>query len=297
MLATLERRISKASLQEAEVVAQVDRKFILAKVATNSSLTSTSRVSEADRMLILIDQHAADERCKVENLLQTYFIPDPAGSDQLVAQTRSLDKPLRFDLSRQDRELLSRFKRHFAHWGIAYEVLPEAPSRKGVTVEAQSLPPSILERCRLEPRLLIDLLRKEIWKLHSKGSNGRTKPFCIGRHEDWVARFHDCPDGILDLINSRACRSKCTMVWSNEQQLTVTRRNHVQRPPDHRGVLGACPAAGSVCLSVSVCSWAAFDGPAGASRGGEHSWVGEDRKGRGGSLVGGVEDVEAPLGK
>ncbi|KAL2132201.1 hypothetical protein VTI74DRAFT_4088 [Chaetomium olivicolor] len=205
MRTTLEGRISKAALRAAEVVSQVDHKFILAKVATVLPTGSASRVTEADRMLILIDQHAADERCKVEGLLSAYFIPDPDGSGNLVVQTQGLDKPLRFELSRQDGELLVRFQQHFAHWGIICQVIRDgqAPTHKEVTVEVRELPPSILERCRLEPRVLIDLLRKEIWKLHGTGgrfSNPTVRP-------DWVARFYDCPEGILDLISSRACRS------------------------------------------------------------------------------------------
>jgi DNA mismatch repair protein MLH3 len=210
MLATLEGRISKEALQKAEVVAQVDRKFILAKVAAELPAGSASGVNQSDRMLILIDQHAADERCKVETLLQTYFAPGPAGDGRLVAQSEILDKPLRFDLSRQEGELLSRFTRHFAHWGIIYEVFQsQGPGpQKGVTAEAQRLPRSILERCRLEPRLLIDLLRKESWKLHSAGSSGVISTLCVGTGDGWVSRFHDCPEGIMELINSRACRSK-----------------------------------------------------------------------------------------
>jgi DNA mismatch repair protein MLH3 len=213
MAATLEARISKSSLQKAEVVAQVDQKFILTKVVTKASSSPTNTTNhgtEPGRLLILIDQHAADERCRVEALLGAYFVPDPGSSSQLVAQTQSLDKPLRFELSRQDGELLVRFQSHFAHWGIAYEVFrgDEAPSQTGVTVEVQLLPPSILERCRLEPRLLVDLLRKEIWKLHSTGSRGAGGLLRAGTDSDWVSRFHDCPEGILDLINSRACRSR-----------------------------------------------------------------------------------------
>jgi DNA mismatch repair protein MLH3 len=221
--ATLEARISKSSLQKAEVVAQVDQKFILTKVDTNFPSSPTSarnHGTKPDRLLILIDQHAADERCRVEALLRAYFVPDPESSSQLIAQTQSPDKPLRFDLSRQDGELLVRFQSHFAHWGIAYEVFrgDEAPSQKGVTVEVQLLPPSILERCRLEPRLLVDLLRKEIWKLDSMGSRGTGGLLRAGADSDWVARFHDCPEGILDLINSRACRSKyLTHLWMQER--------------------------------------------------------------------------------
>lgn len=206
VLATLEGRISKASLQLAEVVAQVDHKFILTKVGADIQPVSAGGALESDSLLILIDQHAADERCKVENLLKTYFVPDPTIGGKLVAETQYLDKPLRFDLSKQDGDLLVRFSKHFAHWGIVYEILHEQSAQ--VTVVTQSLPSSIAERCRLEPRILIDLLRKEVWKLHETGSSGAKKAAHTGGDGDWVTRFHDCPDGIMELINSRACRSK-----------------------------------------------------------------------------------------
>ncbi|GAB1312844.1 DNA mismatch repair protein [Madurella fahalii] len=204
---TLEGRISKTALQDAEILGQVDQKFILAKVSPMLPANSIIRANRDDRMLIIIDQHAADERCRVEDLLDAYFVPDPTGSGRLVAQTQSLDKPLRFDLPRQEGDLLARLGSHFAHWGIVYEVLQD-PSQTGnstVAVEVQLLPPSIFERCRLEPRLLIDLLRKEIWRVNGSRRSGGAVGNATGHN--WVTRFQDCPDGILDLINSRACRS------------------------------------------------------------------------------------------
>ncbi|KAL2264231.1 hypothetical protein VTK26DRAFT_63 [Humicola hyalothermophila] len=249
----LESRISKAALQRAEVLGQVDQKFILAKVAADPSPSPSPSPSQprpaADSLLVLIDQHAADERCRAEDLLRSYFVPGPATVDHCyVAQTQALDKPLRFDLSRQDGCLLHRYKARFARWGIGYEVWQgqedgglgqgqdqdqELPApRQSTTIQVRSLPPSILERCRLEPRLLIELLRKDAWKLHGGGSGsgsghgpGRRRPDGDGdggggggrgggggEHE-WVARLHDCPEGILDLIHSRACRSKSLSIY------------------------------------------------------------------------------------
>jgi DNA mismatch repair protein MLH3 len=208
VLVTLEGRISKTALQKAQTLAQVDQKFILVKAATEPP-ANASRGFGSDGLLILIDQHAADERCKVEGLLKDYFTPDAAGTGQLVVQTQMLDKLLHFDLASQDKELLVRFKSHFAHWGILYDIpnTQETP-QNGAAVEVHSLPPSILERCRLEPRLLVDLLRKEIWKLHATGSAGARGLVPRDASGDWVSWFHDCPEGILDLINSRACRSR-----------------------------------------------------------------------------------------
>lgn len=214
-------RVSKHALRASKVIAQVDLKFILVKLALHTARSTQPSASESWRsdsgeLLVLIDQHAADERCRVEQLQKEYFAADNRESG---ANTDQLEKPIHFELSRQEGLLLARFKEHFKYWGIVYEVQPTETSvtRRDLTsktkVQIQSLPPSILERSRLEPRLLIELVRKEAWRLRdepslavSQGPGGAD----VSREgeNDWVQRFHGCPPGVLDLINSRACRSK-----------------------------------------------------------------------------------------
>ncbi|CAK7219400.1 Vacuolar protein sorting-associated protein 11 [Sporothrix curviconia] len=86
----------------------------------------------AGPLLILIDQHAADERCRVESILEEYFV-------------RAKDKP----------------------------------------------------------RLVVDLIRKEIW---AQPKDDLAMPQ-NGFDMSWSGTMHGCPRGILDLVNSRACRS------------------------------------------------------------------------------------------
>ncbi|KAK1779370.1 hypothetical protein QBC45DRAFT_136833 [Copromyces sp. CBS 386.78] len=215
-LMTLQGRISRDALRTATVLAQVDRKFIFVKLVPTEADQVFPRSDIDKRVLVLVDQHAADERVRVEELMKSYFaVVHRSGatqSDQIMAQTQSLQRPLRFDLSKQDGTLLVRYKPHFEYWGIFYEVFAGEKHSTRSTVEVQSLPPSILERCRLEARVLIELLRKEIWKLNDNpGLSSSTNRGASGAQKegerDWVARFHDCPEGILELLNSRSCRS------------------------------------------------------------------------------------------
>ncbi|KAK6083682.1 vacuolar membrane protein [Seiridium cupressi] len=216
-------RISKAALRAAEVIAQVDRKFIFAKVPLGSALDEAPERQNRMSLLIVIDQHAADERCRLERLLKEYFGAEESGKDE-PGQARSevLDKILQFEISAQERVLFERHLSHFAHWGIGYQlntVPPSIQQRKlkfPSFLKIMSLPPSIAERCRTEPRLLIDLLRKEVWKLDEVGgrrlkqASTTTSAGAViddSRTLHWLSRLHDCPRGILDLINSRACRS------------------------------------------------------------------------------------------
>jgi DNA mismatch repair protein MLH3 len=200
---TLENRISKDALRNCEVLGQVDRKFILVKIFFTGSTAGPRRF-----VLVLIDQHAADERCRVEELTREYFAPADNGSGW-EARTDALDRPLRFDLSRQDGALLVRFREHFLRWGIVCEVFHREGDQRRVTAEVHSLPPSIVARCRAEPRLLVELLRKEAWRVQEQPGMAVVKKVDIEEGEfDWVARFNRCPEGVVEMINSRACRSK-----------------------------------------------------------------------------------------
>ncbi|RYP70119.1 hypothetical protein DL771_005631 [Monosporascus sp. 5C6A] len=225
-------KVSKNALRRAEVIAQVDRKFILAKVSTAIPDTEQATIKGHNMSLIVvIDQHAADERCRVEALMKEYFetvdISSPDGAAGLIPTQRKLEvrasaelleKPLKFDVSATDAARLMRLSDNFRRWGIWYEVCPPpaigpmSNTGRPSQVKVQSLPPSIAERCRLEPRLLIELLRKEAWKTdehgHSlAGPSAEPSGHSGSAHPHWLSRLHGCPQGVLDMINSRACRS------------------------------------------------------------------------------------------
>ncbi|KAF6834413.1 vacuolar membrane protein [Colletotrichum musicola] len=212
----LSGRISKAALTEAEVVAQVDRKFVLVKLARETDVKNKRQRLKDLSVLVLIDQHAADERCRLEALMQDYFEAQE-GSDNVVARIERLDKSLQFEFSAKERSLLRIYSHHFRRWGIVYRVEePETSqwrhkSKQLCKIEVVGLPPSILERCRTEPKILADLLRAEAWKLQEEG-RPPVRPFNLGKGSsgqeiDWISNFHGCPQGILDLLNSRSCRS------------------------------------------------------------------------------------------
>ncbi|KAI7367551.1 hypothetical protein KC354_g3347 [Hortaea werneckii] len=97
----------------------------------------------------------------------------------------------------------------------------------------RALPPSIAERCTLFPNLLIEMLRSEIWRrAESSSSSGRAPGLLLSpppqpdpeasrdhqdhHHDDarepsspheWLKHLSTCPTPLLDLLNSRACRS------------------------------------------------------------------------------------------
>lgn len=216
----LQGRVSKTALRGAEIIAQVDRKYIFAKVLVDSSAYGPKASNAMPSLLIIIDQHAADERCRVESLMRDYFERldkrDESGavSATPVARAELLERPLQFDIPARDAIQLERTATHFARWGVHYRVTSEFPTEGAGhrQVIATKLPPSIAERCRSEPRLLAELLRKGTWKVDEHlHHDARIKASSTQDGETttphWITQFHGCPEGILDMINSRACRS------------------------------------------------------------------------------------------
>ncbi|KAI8687664.1 MutL-C domain-containing protein [Fusarium keratoplasticum] len=197
---SLSSRISRQALTEATVISQVDRKFILVKLPLKDA--APGKQSSA---LVMLDQHAVDERCRLEDLMADYFVRHES-TKQVLPATEPLERPLVFEIPLQEHSLLDQNRDRFAAWGIVYQTpTPRSPSQpKKVIVTA--LPPSIMERCRLEPRLLIDLLRTEIWRSVDEGVP-LSQPPDSNRDKSWVSRFHGCPRGILEMLHSRACRS------------------------------------------------------------------------------------------
>ncbi|KAL5324678.1 hypothetical protein ACEPPN_009226 [Leptodophora sp. 'Broadleaf-Isolate-01'] len=194
-------RISKDALGRAEVVSQVDQKFILVKLQSTKAAASDL---DGGSMLVLIDQHAADERIRVEALMEELCSPPPSDSTTLSGiLTTSLAKALNFDLSPKEIHLLQIHQSHFANWGILYSISHSTSIPLAQRLAVHSIPPAIVERCQSSPRLLIDLIRTELWKFHDKHALP-TPPL---PSSGWLQRLQHCPQGILDMVNSRACRS------------------------------------------------------------------------------------------
>ncbi|MCJ1323586.1 DNA mismatch repair protein [Thelotrema lepadinum] len=222
----LQSKLSKHSLRNAAVVSQVDSKFILVK--TGAAFTDLVSEKPGCSLLVLVDQHAADERIKIEGLFselcasasdESRAIRSPLGHKSSV-ETTTLQRPMFFELHVRENGLFRRHAAHFAKWGILYDLVSNhtGPS----TIESQSicrlvilaLPPVVAERCRVEPKVLIEMLRSEAWKLDEISSRNNLSPRKSQSSQrdakesaNWVQRINSCPQGLVDMLNSRSCRS------------------------------------------------------------------------------------------
>ena len=217
-------KLLRESLKDAVIISQVDRKFILlimAKEQPNSLLHAHSEISGG--VLVIVDQHAADERIRIEALYAELFT---APSEQALKfqsslglssaiETTCLTEPITFRVKSQERILFRRHSAFFARWGILFDLSqPQlGPSVVESTdlcqISIRTLPPGIAERCRVDVKCLIELMRREIWKKEEgeNGFSGNLSADSFEHESDWLRRIRDCPQGILDLLNSRSCRS------------------------------------------------------------------------------------------
>lgn len=145
-------RFTKADLRGAEVLGQVDRKFIVCVIASKPHRAETTEEflnEEAgafpEKSLVLIDQHAADERVRVERLMAELCLDmsaspgdsghtsedqDQAPSTNCIGtRRRVLQPPVLVLLTSPEVDTLSRntdIKNAFSRWGIEFESFGES---------------------------------------------------------------------------------------------------------------------------------------------------------------------------
>ena len=179
---TISTRLSKDDLTSARVIGQVDKKYILISI-TNLSVSN---------FLLLIDQHAADERIRVEALLHDFHTQPP------IPATKSLT----FEIPLNEQELFTKWRAFFAHWGITYTLQapksinpPPTTTNTPPRLTIRTLPPTLSTRLTTSPPDLISFLRTY---LHTLNSHPPISP---------PSKSTPLPQGISDLLSSRACRS------------------------------------------------------------------------------------------
>ena len=232
------RRLSRAALSSSTIVGQVDSKFILVTLNRTRFMSQINLENQRNsKLLVLVDQHAADERCKVETLFSELCEPSsefepslpPCHNHSVQVNCTQLMQAIRFEVSEEEIKLFSAHKDKFLQWGILYETNSQRrrESNDILVMTVRTVPTVIAERCRSDPKLLIDLLRSEIWRIAEGGTkNGLQNNIAIhdyNDHHSWSQILDLCPKGLVELINSRACRSAIMFndVVSHEDCITL----------------------------------------------------------------------------
>lgn len=172
--------ISRDSLKTCQVISQVDTKFIMVKV------------NEAIPKLLIIDQHACDERIKVERYLQDFI---EAAQDPFHDLAIPLsDKQFDLNFSNNEIDLLQHYKEQMNIWGIRYKF------KSQTLVTLTHLPDLLIPKLDSDQTFLKKCLVQYVYDIHNK-----TKLMSL--RTDWWSSLQALPTILIDLINSKACRS------------------------------------------------------------------------------------------
>ncbi|EFI27752.1 hypothetical protein CC1G_14675 [Coprinopsis cinerea okayama7 len=220
-------QISRDQLRQAQVINQVDRKFIacLVEVDFNGKKAggmgaSGSRASST--IMVLVDQHAADERIRVERFLRPLciaFLRASAGRSEPSDGPVVTELPCPFPvlLTKHEASLLQRketIQASFRNWGISFSEIPieslteasdSGTSKEYVQVFVTSLPSVLSDK----GKELQECIKSFLGQLQE----GEIRPYdayfpgeaTVGM-EEWLSALRHCPRSLLELANSKACR-------------------------------------------------------------------------------------------
>ncbi|CAE6459862.1 unnamed protein product [Rhizoctonia solani] len=197
------KTFSRQDLHNSEVIAQVDTKFI----ACVFRITAAS-----ERILVLVDQHAADERVRAERYLKrlcTGFIQDKV-------DVFRFDSPIKILLARREAEILARpdLLNALSRWGLCIDIrVPSAFDGRNLTegqdfCQAEVLfVPDVVSKRLVDKRELSEFVKAMATTIDAEGCSHWPPPSASGAEDGyWVKALRFCPLPLFELVNSRACR-------------------------------------------------------------------------------------------
>jgi len=191
--------LTRSSLSNGHILGQVDQKFIACLLDTTTA--------PGKRTVVLIDQHAADERVSVERILRDLC---EGFAENTMDITQLTNVELMSVLTRAEGELLARPETLdiFRRWGIQL-VVPEAQGDY-VQVAVRTVPTAFVLRLgRKEAtemtrliKLYLPILKSSLGELETLLAEEDISELDWGRIMRWM------PKEMLELANSKACRGK-----------------------------------------------------------------------------------------
>nr|GAT45012.1 mismatch repair-related protein [Mycena chlorophos] len=195
-------RFHKSDLSNARVIDQVDRKFIACLMANSS--------------LVLIDQHAADERVRVERFLKQLclgYLANVAGSEDGGVKMRELGTSVPVLVTQSEATRLAdlEIRKVFGHWGFRFADTAEEQREPSdyCQVFVRCVPDVVADKLLMDNELR-DLVKAFLARAEEDPSS-TFQEVREDKHPNddelyWLEALRWCPQQLLDLINSKACR-------------------------------------------------------------------------------------------
>lgn len=184
-------RLEKEMLHWCDFVAQVDCKFLL-----------FSHQGQRETTLLLVDQHAADERVRVEDFLRQHcqqYQRDEVERCQILPERKLLLSAREVDEARTQSAWLAR-------WGFEVVIEQAAAERKNSAfgqLLVKTVPNLLADRLLVEDRTLQTVIRALLAHAEERETSGQSL-----RELSWTTTMKHIPEALLDLVNSKACRGE-----------------------------------------------------------------------------------------
>ncbi|KAI4876017.1 hypothetical protein NFI96_019281 [Prochilodus magdalenae] len=196
------------------VIHQVDKKF-LACLLNTTGQNGTSETSESGgNLLVLVDQHAAHERVRLEGLLTESYEDDPDTPGKKRLCSSSVSPPLEISVTEEEMRLLRLYQPFLRD--LALEIC--FPQTEESHVLLERLPACFIEKENTEQRrgrrsviksIAEEYLREHIEFLHTAGRVRSTLPLTVHN----VLASQACRGAIKfnDVLSKEEC---CSLVGS-----------------------------------------------------------------------------------
>ncbi|ODV77851.1 uncharacterized protein CANTADRAFT_26874 [Suhomyces tanzawaensis NRRL Y-17324] len=178
----------KDLLQGYHIVGQVDRKFILIKIDNPTYKEGSSH----SPILAILDQHACDERVRIEGLLKDFILQ---ALDPSINILLKLVDSIQIRVLETEQELFTRFEKNLNSYGIRYRIV-------GNMVIITHLPHIIIQKTMDNEFLKFCLIQH----LYDLDNQIKQEDINVSKDE-WFRMVQHLPRIIVTLFNSKACRS------------------------------------------------------------------------------------------
>ncbi|XP_052449581.1 DNA mismatch repair protein Mlh3 isoform X2 [Carassius gibelio] len=206
-------RFTKNMIHTMRVINQVDKKFLACLINTTEQEVPESSTNEGN-LLVLVDQHAAHERVRLEGLVTDSYEDDPDTPGKKKLCSSSVIPPLEINVTEEELRLLRSCQAFLR--GLALDV--SFPKSESLNVFLERLPTCFIEKESTELRrgrrsviktIAEDYLREHIELLRSTGRVRGMLPLTVHN----VLASQACHGAIKfnDILSKEEC---CSLVSS-----------------------------------------------------------------------------------
>ncbi|AET38117.1 mismatch repair protein MLH3 Ecym_2384 [Eremothecium cymbalariae DBVPG len=191
-------KIKKSQLKDCIVINQVDKKFILLKLQPSKF--------NKNPLLLILDQHAADERIKLETYIRDYLINilGPFPLDQNV------NCSIKIPVTSTEAELFKSYKDEFSFWGFNFTIEETTGESIMLITFVPRLVDARAKNCATYLKKVLlqhgyDL--KSHKKIRASSLKSTVLPNEMLDNLQWWKYINAMPRLLIEIFNSKACRS------------------------------------------------------------------------------------------